>query len=142
MSNIDLTRIVTADQRATLTLQAHQRAARRRVVESLDRMAVAQTGDVPTAEGLSWGDKARAAEAVLANSADPAQLAMLEAEAAETGEVLSDLAARIKARADQFRATAGRIAGIRRTVNASIGAAGTPAEVEAVIAAFETALVS
>ncbi len=100
-----------------------------------DQAATKIIGVVPEAERASWPAKEAAARAHVSGSADAGQTAMLEVEAALTGETVDVLAATIIARADAYKALAGQLTGIRRAAEAAIDAAADADAIEAAVAA-------
>ncbi|MEO0955800.1 MAG: hypothetical protein AAFY12_12460 [Pseudomonadota bacterium] len=84
------------------------------------------SGNVSIGEKLSWTVKEAAAEAHLAGNATADQTAMLQAEADQTGESLSDLSNAILSNATMFRQIAGSIAGLRRATRAALEAESDP----------------
>ncbi|TCP43927.1 hypothetical protein [Rhodovulum marinum] len=95
---------------------------------------------VPAEERLSWPIKEAAARAYLAGSASSADLDFLSGEATITGETLDELAAKVIARAETFRAGAAALAGLRRKVTAQIEAVEDPHQYEpTLLAAAEEA---
>lgn len=90
---------------------------------------------VPAEEVLSWPAKEPAAEAYKAGTATPRQVAMIEGEAAVTGEdpfVLADL---ILQKAAPYGAVVAAIAGLRRKVTAQIAAESDPYQYEGILLA-------
>jgi hypothetical protein len=130
--NIDMTRLVTADQKAAQALAAAQGAARARLVAAIEGFSEKVTGDVPLSEKLSWGTKEMAARAVLAGAGSAEDKALLQGEAKVTGEAVSDLAARIVRNSDTYRGLVAMLTGLRRGAEAAIAAARTPSEADAV----------
>ena len=110
-------------------------AAKAAMVEWIAGFTAAVTGPVPVDERLSWDAKEADARAYIAETATAAQTAMIEDEAAITGEVPADLAAIIIAKADTFRAVVARVAGLRRKTIAAIDAVTDPADYETVLLA-------
>lgn len=78
------------------------------------------TGDVPIDEKLSWDAKEQAAHALIAETATQAQTDLLMSEASITGEPVTTLAAVIVAKANLYRQVVGRMAGLRRALEASL----------------------
>jgi len=83
-------------------------------------------GNVSIGEKLSWTVKEAAAEAHIAGNATADQIAMLQAEADQTGESLSDLSNAILSNATSFRQIAGSIAGLRRATRVALEAESDP----------------
>lgn len=110
-------------------------AAKAAMIQWASDFMASVTGPVPIDERLSWDAKEAAARAYVAETADAAQTAMIDGEAAITGEVPADLAAIIIARADTFRAVVSRVAGLRRKTIAAIDAVTDPADYEVALAA-------
>jgi predicted nucleic acid-binding Zn-ribbon protein len=137
-----LLKITTAE---TSAAEALAQAKAEGLARALDRLAAAAaeiTGQVPQAERDSWATKAVSARAYLADAASADQLAMLQAEAAVTGEAVADLAAAIVAMADAYASIAAQLAGLRRKTRAVIEAATTPAQVQVALAALDAALLT
>ncbi|MBG6160520.1 prophage DNA circulation protein [Labrenzia sp. EL_195] len=84
------------------------------------------SGNVSIGEKLSWTVKEAAAVAHLAGTATADQTAMLQAEASQTGETLTDLSNAILSNATAFRQIAGSIAGLRRATKAALEAESDP----------------
>ncbi|PKP71843.1 MAG: hypothetical protein CVT82_00280 [Alphaproteobacteria bacterium HGW-Alphaproteobacteria-4] len=91
------------------------------------------TADTPLDERLSWDAKEAAARAHIAGTADAAQVELLQAEAALTGETVDNLSLLILANAELFRQIVGRVSGLRRVTRDAINAAETPEAVQAVL---------
>lgn len=139
MTNVDLTRLQTTAARAASDLAEAQADAAQKLVAALDAYSQTLTGAVPRAEMASWTKKERAARAITALATpDPADLALLTAERARTGETEAALVARIITRADAYSTAAGTIAGLRRAYGDQIEAAADTAAVAAIVTAFQT----
>jgi hypothetical protein len=93
------------------------------VLAAIEAVESALTSGVPLAEKLSWTAKEQAAIAVLADTASPADTALLAGEASITGETVAELAGRIVAAAEAYRFAASRMAGIRRAAEKAIAVA-------------------
>jgi hypothetical protein len=93
----------------------------------LDEIAEGITGRVPRAERDSWPQKEIAARALLAGKPEPEDRLLLAAEARLTGETEADLAGKIVANADAYRALIGALSAVRRTGSEAIRAADDPA---------------
>ncbi|MCC6306572.1 MAG: hypothetical protein IT545_15445 [Rhodobacteraceae bacterium] len=132
---IDWGKRESAGERAAGELARARAAAAAGLVGAIEAAAEAATGRVPLAERLSWPAKEAAARAILAGAATAADLGLIAAEAAVTGEVPGDLALRIVGRAEALRTIAARLAGLRRRTLAEIGAAATAAAAAGVLAA-------
>jgi len=104
------------------------------VIKTADQMAEKLTGRVPRAERDSWPLKEAAGRAFQAGEPTPQDTALLQAEAGLTGEDVARLAASVVQKATLFRLAAGKIAGMRRAITTAINEAGTPEQVEAVLA--------
>lgn len=117
---------------------ANADAAKAAMIQWVTDFTAMVTGPVSIDERLSWDAKEAAARAYIAETADAAQTAMIENEAAITTEDPADLAAIIISRADTFRAVVARVAGLRRKTIAAIDAVIEPAEYEAVLVAAKT----
>jgi len=133
--------IATGEIQFATTVSQAKASARRQMRSTFKQYQAALTAGIPEGERLSWAQKEAAARAVLTAGWAPSAegLALLDAELAVTQPAGLDvdrdeLAARIVARADAYRAAAGRLAGVRRRVEAAIDAATTVAEVEAAVA--------
>lgn len=125
MSNIDLSKMITAEDKAAAVLTAAQEAAHTSLVAWINDVTHAITGPVPEDEKLSWTEKAAAARAVLDQSASAEQAAMIAAEAQIGGETSADLAAKIVANAAAYRGAITLLTGLRRKAAAEIDAAQT-----------------
>jgi len=90
---------------------------------------------VPAEERLSWPVKEVAAAALLDGTADAAQTALIEGEAAVTGEAPADLAGLILQRAAVYRPAVAAIAGLRRDIAAKLRAEPDPYKFDAILAA-------
>lgn len=88
------------------------------------------TAGIPLSEKLSWSAKEAAARAVIGETATDAETELLAGEASLTGETVAYLAERVVARADLYRFSVSRLAGIRRAAGAAIAAAQDPAGLE------------
>jgi hypothetical protein len=93
----------------------------------LDQVAEGITGRVPRAERDSWPQKEIAARALLTGKPEPEDLLLLAAEARLTGETEAELAGKIVANADAYRALIGALSAVRRTGSEAIRAADDPA---------------
>lgn len=91
------------------------------------------SGNVSIGEKLSWTVKEAAAEAYLASTATADQTAMLQAEANQTGESLTDLSNAILSNATMFRQIAGSIAGLRRATRVALEAESDPVNYTAIL---------
>ena len=132
---IDWSRRQSAADRADARLAAEKAAVKRWLVRHLEDTARAVTGDIPGSETLSWTEKEAEARAVLeADQAGtpPPVAPLLAGECAETGETLGDLAARVAARAELFRAVQAGLTGLRRSVEARLDAARTPEDLHTI----------
>lgn len=125
MSNIDLSKLITAEDKAAAALAAAQAAAHLNLVTWINEVTHAITGPVPEDEKLSWPSKEQAARAVLAANATTEQTAMIADEAQVGGETSADLAANIVANADAYWAAIAPLTGLRRKAAAEINAAQT-----------------
>jgi hypothetical protein len=110
--------VTTADRLAAAT-----RAAEAQLAAAIEAAILARTGTLPPSEPLSWTAKEDAARAWLAGAAEAGQRALLESEAAMTGEPLDTLAGHILAKAEAWRQTIGRLSGLRRRTAARLQAA-------------------
>jgi hypothetical protein len=79
-----------------------------------DRIAREALGATPLWEMLAWPAKEEAARRYLAGEATEADMLLLRAETAQTGETEADLAALVVRRADAFRQISGHLTGMRR----------------------------
>ena len=137
---IDFAQTVTAQARAAALLAEARARAEAQVIARIDAATLAITGPVPLAEQLSWTVKEEAARAALADAASPAQTALLSGEADVTGEALADLAAKIVANADAYRAAVAHLAGLRRLAARAIADAPDAAALAQALADLEAAL--
>lgn len=117
-------------------------AAKLAMIAWIDGVTAKITGPVPADERLSWTEKETAARAIVASTADQRQTDLIGAEAAITGETVSDLAAKIIAKADVYRAVVARIAGLRRATAAALDAESDPANYETILAAAQSQAVA
>lgn len=95
------------------------------------------TGPVPADEKLAWVYKDAAARAIDAGGGEPDQLALIDAEAAITGETRADLAAKIIERSNLYRQVVAAVSGLRRKTGAAIDAASDPYNYDAILAAAQ-----
>lgn len=108
--------------------------AKAAMVQWINTFTSELTGNVPAVEPLSWPVKEVAARAYLDGSPDAFQSALIETEAAITGEEPATLAQNIIGKAVLYRAVVARITGLRRKTEAAIDA--SPVEhYEAILAA-------
>lgn len=131
--NIDLSRVISADDKAARALGEARAMARSRVVAAIDAASERITGRVPLTEMLSWACKEQAARSWVEGRAQPEDTVMIEGEAAVTGEAPDGLAARILRNADIYRSTVAVLTGLRRSAETAIALARTPDEVAAVL---------
>jgi hypothetical protein len=131
MTTIDWSALRSAQKLRQDRLESARERAQTRIVQAISEASDAITGQVPTAEQLSWAIKETAARAVLTGQASIEDRTILTAEAAITGQHPDDLARAILANADAWRLMVARFAGLRRKVLADIAQATDPAEVEA-----------
>lgn len=95
------------------------------------------TGPVPADEKLAWVYKDAAARAIDAGTADAAQLALIDDEAAITGETREELAAKIIVKSNLYRQVVAAVSGLRRKSGAAIDAASDPYQYEVILAAAQ-----
>lgn len=133
MSNVDLSKLITGDQKDRAALDASRRQALEQVQSRLSLAAHSLTGTVPQAERDSWATKADAARAVLAGTASADQAAMLRAECSITQETPLELATSIVAKATAYAEAAALMSGIRRTATAAITSAMDAGSIEAAL---------
>ncbi|WP_305986126.1 hypothetical protein [Roseibium sp. MMSF_3544] len=95
------------------------------------------TGSVSIGEKLSWATKEAAARAQTAGTADADHLALLQAEAAQTGETVDELSAKILSNATAWQQITGSVAGLRRSTFRALEAEADPVKYRAIL---ETAL--
>lgn len=120
-------------------LAAARESALADLVSWIDASTVPLTGLVPRAERDSWPNKEASARAFVAGSATSQQVQDLEAEAAQTGETVAALAARIVTRANAWRPIAMALAGIRRKATADLAVADSLEAIRAAVATARTA---
>ncbi|MDF1804058.1 hypothetical protein [Thalassovita sp.] len=120
MSNIDLSLLVTAEQKQTAYLANVKEAALVDLIRWINETTHAITGPVPEDEKLSWVAKEQAARAVLGGDATIEQTDLIAAEAQIGGEDASDLATKIVANADQYRGAISVLTGLRRKAMSEI----------------------
>lgn len=140
MSNIDFSRMETAETRAARARARFRGAGQVWLRQAIEAAADQLTGAVSLAERLSWDAKAAAAAAFLDGGASPEQVALLAAEADRTGETLEALAACIREKARRYRQAASLLAGLRRSYAARIEAAASEAETDALLTEVREAL--
>lgn len=135
MSKIDFTRTITKATAEANVLAMARASAHTQTIALIEAATQAITGDVPLAEMLSWTTKEQVARELLAAPVGvaPHSAAILQGEADVTGEDLHDLASRIVANADAYRAAVARLAGLRRLTAAAIDAAETNLACEAAV---------
>jgi hypothetical protein len=126
---VDWSTLQGAETLAETALAAARARARAALLARIEALVAALTGRVPLAEMLSWGPKEAAARAWLAASATPGDKALIEGEAAVTGEDPDALVVRILANADTYRAAVAALTGLRRKGEAAIAAAMTDTQV-------------
>lgn len=134
MSQIDFSQVITAEAQIAARLDLARTAALARLTEMIDAETLALTGAVPLVEQLAWAGKEAAARAVLAGTASGEQHGDLAAEALLAGEPVYDLAQKIIARADLFRAGVARLSGLRRQAAAAIALCRSPEDVAIAVA--------
>jgi hypothetical protein len=134
---IDFSKVQSAEARAKAVLVAARLGAEARLATLIEAALTELTGPLPLAERLSWPIKEAAARAVLDDSASPAEIALLEAEAFETGESVAALAARIVARAAAWNRAVADLSGLRRRIAAAIAHAPDPQAVAKALAEAE-----
>jgi hypothetical protein len=128
--NIDFAQVVTAETLAVEALATAQSVARAQVLAAITAMTEAITGPVPLAEKLCWVAKETAARACAEGRATQTETALIEGEAAMTGEDKGDLVARILKNADAWRGAIAMLTGLRRAAIAAIDAADAMVSVE------------
>lgn len=109
------------------------------LVSWLDAITIPVTGAVPQAERDSWAVKEASARAFVGGSPSPQQVADLTAEAAQTGETVAALAARIVDKADAWRTIAAGLSGVRRRAAGDMRSADSVEAIRAVVASARTA---
>ena len=101
------------------------------------------TGQTSDLEPLSWTTKEDAARAVVAGTATPEQVKMIDEEVALVpGDTAATLATAIIKKADLYRKIAPRITGLRRATTAALDAEPDPAKYEAILAAAQSQAVA
>jgi hypothetical protein len=133
--NIDFAQLISAETRAAEALAEARGQARAQILAALARVVQAITGPVPVSEMLSWPAKEMAARAWVAGEATEADRALIEGEAAMTGEDAAALARRVLDRAEAYRAAVAALTGLRRAAEAALEAAGDAGTVSQVTAA-------
>jgi len=106
----------------------------------LEEFAVTVTGTVPADEKVAWPVKLSAAVAFRAGTADAFQTAMIEGEAAITGETPADLADTIIAKASRYTQVVTLMVGYRRKAEVDLAAVTDPAEYETVLDTLKAAV--
>lgn len=138
MSKIDFTCMIGPEAVAEARLGAARVAASAQVTAHVEAQIQALTSFVPLEEKLLWGVKADVARQILRDKSavpDVDAVALLEAEAMQTGETLTELADRILAKADRHRLVIAELTGWRRKLLRQIAEASDEAQVAAVVAA-------
>jgi len=120
-------------------LAATKDMAKRRVVVEADKLADLITGQVPRGERDAWSSKAQAARDYQDGVAKAWQTAMLQTEADLRGETVDVLTDKIIAAASTYETISAQIAAQRSSAFTAIDAAMSPAEIEATLAAAQTA---
>jgi hypothetical protein len=131
--NIDLSRLMTAEDKAARALGEARAVARAQVVAAIEAASERITGRVPLTEMLSWGSKEQAARSWTLGRALPEEVLMIEGEAAMTGEAPDGLAERILRNADLYRGAVVVLTGLRRSAETAIALARSPEEVAQVL---------
>ena len=108
--------------------------ARAQVISYADQCGDVLVRDYPPTERLGFPAKEASARAYQAGTASSADLALLQAEADFTGELLDVLVVKILVNADLLRTAVGQISGLRRATIAALDAATTEDQIAAVIA--------
>lgn len=93
------------------------------------------TGAVSIGEKLSWATKEAAARAQMAGTADADHLALLQAEAAQTGETVDELSAKILSNTTAWLQITGSVAGLRRSTYRALEAEADPVKYKAILEA-------
>lgn len=91
----------------------------------------------PKAEQLGFAPKGEAARAIEAGTATADQLAMIDEEAAITGETRDDLVALILTKAAAYETALGLMSGLRRKTTAALEAEQDPHRYEAILTAAQ-----
>lgn len=99
----------------------------------INQFTVKLSGFVPLQEQSAWAAKEMAARGHLDGTATPSQTQMLQLEADQTGESLSDLSAKIIEKAELWSKVIGSVSGLRRKTEAEVAAATTSEEREAIL---------
>lgn len=99
-------------------------------------MLTSATGGATSAERDTWTVKAAAAVAYLADSASPAQAAMIEAEGGDDPDALAQ---RIVEKSDAFQMLVGIAGGIRATAREAVRVATTHEQIDAALSAAQEA---
>jgi hypothetical protein len=124
---------------AAEVLAREKLAARAQVVAMIDAREMQITGPVPANERASWGTKADAARAWLANQTAPVP-ALIATEAALAGETALAVATRIVAKADAWEPVTAAHTARRRLAEAAIAAATDSAGVAAALTDLAAAI--
>jgi hypothetical protein len=130
---IDMSRILSADDKAARALGEARSMARAQVIAAIDAASERVTGRVPLTEMLSWGTKEQAARSWIEGRAMPEEALMIEGEAAVTGEAPDGLAERILRNADVYRSAVAALTGLRRSAETAIALARSPEEVAQIL---------
>lgn len=130
---IDLSRLITADAKAEAALADAKARSLTSLIGWIDAVTAEITGPMPGDEKLSWTAKEAAARAVVEERATKEQAALIADEAAVFGETEAELCRKIIENADTWRGIIAVLTAIRRRAVATIRAARTPQEADAVL---------
>lgn len=133
MSNIDLSQIITAEDKVATALSEARSRAKSAVRKALEDFEAGVVGAYPQSERDSWTKQEAAARDFDTNGAGAAQtsLDLLDARCAVTGETRAQFAAKIIANADAFAPVALWLSGVRYAAIADIDLAVDVSEIEA-----------
>ena len=117
-------------------------SAKETMVAWINDLTRAITGPVPEDEKLDWPTKEAAARAFIAGTATAEQTAKITFEASKPGETPADLAAKIVAKADLYRAVVSEISRLRRATDNALEAATMPEEYTQILADAQAQAIS
>lgn len=131
--NIDMNQLISAEDKQQTSLRSHRSTTQAHLHKVLSDLSMQLTGATPLVEQLSWMAKETAARSHQAGTATQSDLQILNAEAQETGETLSDLAELILSKASTYRQATSFIAGTRRKYTTRIEAASSTDDLETIV---------
>lgn len=117
-------------------------SSRRAMLEFINGLTRQITDQYPAAEVSAWPSKAEAARAVIAMTARPDQVLLIEDEANLVGTSLLDQAAAIVVKAELFEAIVAKVSGLRQATDAALASATTAEEREVILTDAQTQAIS